>query len=122
MTNNEPNAISQGRPFRKALRLTGAFLFLCLVGGVLAAWFVNQYVDFAVEHGRGRPSVLVHTPFGSFPSGLSKDNPSTLWAAVYPKSEWDEENDTDFYHGAAGSEEKTAQLTVLRFRIRQSLV
>jgi hypothetical protein len=122
MTNNERNAIPQGSSFRRALRLTGAFLTLCLVGGVLAAWFVNRYVVFAVEHGRGRPSVLVHTPLGSFPSGLSKANPSTLWAAVYPKSEWDEENYTDFYHGAAGNEEKTAQLTVLRFRIKLSLV
>jgi len=91
------------------------------VGGLLAVWFVNRYVVFSVEEGKEQRSVLVHTPLGAFPSGLSKASPSTLWAVVYPKSEWDEQNDTDFYHGSAGNEEKAAQLTVLRFRIKLSL-
>jgi hypothetical protein len=121
MTNNESNVIRQSSPFRGALRVIGSLLILSLVSGLLAVWLVNRYVVFSVEEGKGQRSVLVHTPLGSFPSGLSKAGPSTLWAVVYPKSEWDEQNDTDFYSGTAGNEEKTAQQTVLRFRIKQSL-
>ncbi len=121
MTNNESNVIRQSSRFQGALRVIGGLLILSLVGGLLAVWLVNRYVVFSVEEGKGQRPVLVHTPLGSFPSGLSKASPSTLWAVVYPKSEWDEQNDTDFYRGAAGNEEKTAQQTVLRFRIGQSL-
>jgi len=106
---------------RGRLRVIGGLLILSLVAGLLASWIVNRYVIFSIEESRGQPAVLVHTPFRSFPSGLSKANPSTLWAAVYPKSEWDEQNDTDFYHGTGENEEKTAQLSVLRFRIELSL-
>jgi hypothetical protein len=122
MTNNESNVIWKSSPIPGALRVIGGFLILSLVGGLLAVWLVNRYVVFSVEEGKGQRSILVHTPLGSFPSGLSKTRPSTLWAVVYPKSEWDEQNDTDFYRGVAGNEEKSAQLTVLRFRIKLSLM
>jgi hypothetical protein len=121
MTNNESDVASQNSPFRMVLRLIGAPLILSLVAGLMALWLVNRYVVFTIEEGREQRSVLMHTPLGSFPLGLSKASPFTLWAAIYPKSEWDEENDTDFYHGTGGNEEKTAQLTVSRFHMIASL-
>lgn len=96
-------------------------MIFSLVVGLLSTWLVNRYIVFFIEEGRGQRAVLVHTPFGSFPRGLSNASSSTLWAVVYPKSEWDEQNDTDFYQGTAGNEDKSAQLIVLRFRIKLSL-
>lgn len=122
MVNNGSNAIAQRSPLARVARLIVGLVILFAVAGVLAAWFVNRYVVFVVEQGKGHTSVLVRTPLGSFPSRPSAANASTLWSAVHPKSEWDEENDTDFYRGTAGSEEKVAQLTVLRFRMKLSLV
>src|SRR5712692_2649751 len=121
MTNGESNPIQQSSPFRGRLGVIGGLLILVLVAGVLAVWLVNRYVVFAIEEGKGQRSVLVRTPVGFFPWGLSKVGPSTLWAVVYPGSEWYEQNDSHFYHGTPGNEEKTAQLTVLRFRIKLPL-
>ncbi|SRR5579884_445468 len=123
MANDGSNAIEQRSPLGRVGRLIVGFVILSLVAALLAVWFVNRYVVFAVEQGKGQPSVLAHTPLGSFPSRPSSaTGPSTLWSVVYPKSEWDEENNTDFYHGTAGNEEKVAQLTVLRFRMKLSVV
>jgi hypothetical protein len=120
MTKRESGAISHRNTFLGALRVFGGLLIFSLAGAMLATWLVNRYVVFSIEEGKGQRSILIRTPLGSFPSGPSKAR-SSLWPVVYPKSEWDEQNDTDFYEGTAGNEHKSAQLTVLRFRVRLSL-
>jgi len=113
---NESNPSSQGSPFGTVGRFIVGFLVLSLAGALLATWFVNRYVVFAVERDKDHASVFVRTPIGSFPTGpLTATSSSSLWSVVYPKSEWSEENNIDFYNGTTGNEEKVAQLTVLRF-------
>jgi hypothetical protein len=101
----------------RVLRVALGLLVSSLIAVVLAVWLVNRYVVFSIEEGRSQPSVAMRTPFGVFSPGSSKGSQS-LWNVVYPKSEWDEQIDTHYYRGAAGT---GAQLTVLRFRTRVPL-
>jgi hypothetical protein len=116
-TRGKFNSLSLGSG--RLLLLLGLVVLLGSAAAV-ATLLVNRYVVFYIDQAVGERSVLMPTPFGILPPQRAASGPFSLWAAIYPKSEWEEENSFVFYRGGYGKEALAAQLTVLRFTAKAS--
>src|ERR1700691_6443901 len=115
MTNGESKALSQKDRLPSATPFFCGLLISLVLGFAIGILFVNRYVVFETERGNGDQVVLMRTPLGALPPQRSKEEPSPLWAVIYPNSKWDEQNNFVFYGGLGAAGKKTAKLIVARF-------
>lgn len=115
MTNGERGQSSQQSLGSAGIRFFTGLVISLVLAFVVGVKLVNRYVVFEIEEANGQQLMMIRSPIGVFTPYASRRGPSTLWAAIYPGSSWDDKDSFIFYGGPAGAEKKMGQLTVLRF-------
>jgi hypothetical protein len=121
MLKGEAKRLSRGGKPSSTGSLLGGLVISIVLAFAAGIQLVNRCVLFETEERDDKQLTVIRTPFGILPSVRAQHGPRTLWEALYPGSQWDEQKSYIFYGGAAGAEKKMAQLTVLIFTTAASL-